>query len=54
MLKQSIIFIVILTLFIITGGGEDQLYAPARGSLKIAELQSSMTELESGDTATIE
>ncbi|MFQ6041189.1 MAG: hypothetical protein ACE5PV_10065 [Candidatus Poribacteria bacterium] len=55
MLKQSIIFTAILALFIIiTGCGEDQLYAPARGALKIVELKSSMTELESGDTATIE
>ncbi|HIE28671.1 TPA: hypothetical protein EYP66_15435 [Candidatus Poribacteria bacterium] len=54
MSQQSIIFTAILALFIITGCGEDQLYAPARGTLKIAELKSSMIELESGDTAIIE
>jgi len=54
MLKQSAIFIAILYLFIITGCGEEQLYAPARGTLEIIELKSSVTELESGDTATIE
>jgi hypothetical protein len=54
MLKQSVIIAAILPLLIIIGCGEDQLYAPVRGTLKITELTSSATELDSGDTATIE
>jgi len=54
MLRQSITLITILSLFIIIGCGEDQLYAPARGTLEIVELKSNLIELESGDEATIE
>ena len=54
MLKKSIIFTAIFSLFIITGCGEEPLYAPARGTLEILELKSNVTELESGDTVTIE
>ena len=54
MSKYLISFAAILSLLIIMGCGEDNLYAPGRGTLKITELQSSLTELDSGDTTTIE